>query len=223
MTISRFLNPRNDLAFKRIFSTERNKDLLIHFLNDVLGPTRGKAVKDVSLIPNDQTPEIDALRESAVDVMCTDQDGSRFIVEMQVEREKGFEKRVQYYAAKAYIDQRGEKMAYKDLKEVIFIAILDHVLFPKKEDYSSQHIMLDAKTHEHDLKDFSFFFIELDKFHKKPKELSSMMERWTYFLLVFGWLKTSREKETYRSMRLIFITSSSDKPVVCEMMCESIP
>ena len=35
MSIGKFLDPKNDLAFKRIFDTEKNKDILIHFLNDI--------------------------------------------------------------------------------------------------------------------------------------------------------------------------------------------
>ena len=31
----KFLDPKNDLAFKRIFGTKRNRDILIHFVNDI--------------------------------------------------------------------------------------------------------------------------------------------------------------------------------------------
>lgn len=31
-----FLDPKNDAAFKKIFGTKKNKDILIHFLNDVI-------------------------------------------------------------------------------------------------------------------------------------------------------------------------------------------
>ena len=33
MTIVKYLNPRNDIAFKKIFGTEKNKDILKYFLN----------------------------------------------------------------------------------------------------------------------------------------------------------------------------------------------
>ena len=33
--MTKFLDPKNDLVFKRIFGTEKNKDILIHFLNDI--------------------------------------------------------------------------------------------------------------------------------------------------------------------------------------------
>ena len=32
----KFLDPKNDIAFKKIFGTEKNKDILIHFLNDMI-------------------------------------------------------------------------------------------------------------------------------------------------------------------------------------------
>ncbi|GFT70881.1 hypothetical protein TNCV_4163631 [Trichonephila clavipes] len=44
---------------------------------------------------------------------------------MQVAKTKGFEKHVQYYAAKAYSRQADKGVQYHDLKEIIFIAIAD--------------------------------------------------------------------------------------------------
>ncbi len=39
MVLSKFLDPKNNYAFKRIFGTEKNKDILVHLLNDILGLT----------------------------------------------------------------------------------------------------------------------------------------------------------------------------------------
>jgi predicted transposase/invertase (TIGR01784 family) len=41
--------------------------------------------------------------------------------------------------------------------------------------------MLDRETREHDLKDFSFSFLELPKFKKKKGELKTPTEKWAYF------------------------------------------
>ncbi|MGL5626885.1 MAG: Rpn family recombination-promoting nuclease/putative transposase, partial [Candidatus Rhabdochlamydia sp.] len=68
-----------------------------------------------------------------------------------------------------------------DLKEIIFLAIADYVIFPNKPHYKSDHIILDKITYEHDLKDFFFTFIELPKFNKNKEELSSIEEKWCYF------------------------------------------
>ncbi|MFP3031082.1 MAG: PD-(D/E)XK nuclease family transposase, partial [Wolbachia sp.] len=74
---------------------------------------------------------------------------------------QGFEKRAQYYAAKAYSRQADKGDQYHNLKEIIFIAIADCILFPNKSEYKSDHVMLDKDSYEHDLKDFYFTFIEL--------------------------------------------------------------
>ncbi|MEI6790848.1 MAG: Rpn family recombination-promoting nuclease/putative transposase, partial [Myxococcaceae bacterium] len=181
MALERFLNPKNDLAFKRIFGTEKNQDILIHFLNDILKLSKSP-IQEIQFLPTVQIPEVAAQRMSAIDVLCQDQSGKRFIVEMQVESEPGFEKRAQYYAAKAYVEQRGKEEVYADLKSITFLAITSHTLFPNKNAYLSQHRMLDIETHEHDLVEFNFAFLELTKFKKKKNELGNLIDKWAYFL-----------------------------------------
>jgi predicted transposase/invertase (TIGR01784 family) len=178
--LTKFLDPKNDLAFKRIFGTVKNKDILIHFLNDIFARTTNP-IEDVTFLKTDQNPEIAALRVSSVDILCQDLEGNKFIVEMQVAHEPGFAKRAQYYAAKTYIQQREKGTDYQDLKEVTFLAILDYALFPSKEDYLSHHHMLDTQTYERTLKDFSFSFLELSKFNKTKEHLVTMTEKWAYF------------------------------------------
>jgi predicted transposase/invertase (TIGR01784 family) len=180
MSLKKFLSPRNDLAFKRIFGSEKNQDILIHFLNDIFeGHT--SPVEKVTFLRSVQEPEVAAQRISIVDIMCEAVNGDRFIVEMQVLHEPGFEKRAQFYAARAYIDQRKTDKQYKDLKQVIFLAITDFTLFPNKPGYLSHHQILDIHTYERDLKDFSFSFLELPKFRKPYNALTTMIEKWAYF------------------------------------------
>ncbi|CAO5674754.1 MAG: hypothetical protein NEHIOOID_01380 [Holosporales bacterium] len=68
-----------------------------------------------------------------------------------------------------------------NLKEVIFLAITKFEMFPDKEDFKSDHIILDRKTYEHDLKDFSFTFLELPKFNKTQETLETVSDKWMYF------------------------------------------
>lgn len=181
MSISKFLDPKNDFAFKRIFGTEKNQDILIHFLNDMLGFRGKEKIKTVSFLKTAQDPDLAAKKQSLVDVLCSDEAGRQYIVEMQVVRTAGFEKRAQYYAAKAYSRQLNQGEKYTKLKEIIFLAITDFVMFPDKIAYKSDHVILDKETYSHDLKDFSFSFLELPKFTKTLDELDSVVEKWTYF------------------------------------------
>ena len=181
MAFSRFLDPKNDYLFKRLFGSEKNKDILIYFINSILNRTGSELVADVTYLKSDQNPEYAYKKQSVVDVLCRDQAGTQFIIEMQVAKTPGFEERAQFYAAKAYINQMNAGGKYPDLKEVIFIAITDYVMFPDKPTWKSDHVTLDKKTFEHDLKAFSFTFIELPKFKKSIEELNSIEEKWAYF------------------------------------------
>jgi predicted transposase/invertase (TIGR01784 family) len=181
MTFSRFLDPKNDYLFKRLFGTEKNKDILIYFINSVLSRVGSEVVADVMYLKSDQNPEYAYKKQSVVDVLCRDQTGTQFIIEMQVAKTPGFEERAQFYAAKAYINQMNVGEKYQDLKEVIFIAITDYVMFPDKLAWKSDHVTLDKKTFEQDLKAFSFMFIELPKFKRTIDELTTIEEKWAYF------------------------------------------
>src|SRR3989338_6166763 len=179
--LTKFLDPKNDFAFKRIFGTEKNKDILIHFLNDILTFKDRALIQDVTFLKTIQDPETASKKTSIVDILCKDENDNRYIVEMQVAKEKGFEKRAQYYASKAYISQANAGGEYHNLREVIFLAIAEFVMFPKKKQWKSEHVILDRNSYEHDLKDFSFTFLELPKFQKSIAELSTISDKWMYF------------------------------------------
>jgi len=179
MALSKFLDPKYDLPFKRVFGTEKNKNILIHFLNDILGFTGVNTIQEVKFLSTIMDPEIASDKQSIVDVLCKDSHGNRYIAEMQLARDKGFEKRAQLYAAKAYSRQSGN---YIDFKKVFFIAISNSILFPTEVEYISTHNIRDIKTNGHYLKDFQFVFIELPKFTKnRVEQLESTVERWCFF------------------------------------------
>ena len=70
MAITKFLDPKNDVAFHRIFGSEKNKDILIHFINDVLELRDANKIKEVTFLSTIQIPEIAAKKQSIVDVLC---------------------------------------------------------------------------------------------------------------------------------------------------------
>ncbi len=147
-----------------------------------MGFTGKDEIKEIEFLSTIQDAEIASKKQSIVDVLCRDENGVQVIVEMQVAKTKGFEKRAQYYAAKAYSRQADKGDQYHNLKEIIFIAIADCILFPNKSEYKSDHVMLDKDSYEHDLKDFYFTFIELPKFPKtKEDQLESIVEKWIYY------------------------------------------
>ena len=90
-----FADPKTDFVFKRIFGSEGRKPLLIALLNHMLELEGDRCILDVQHLSSDQHVDIPELKLSVVDVKCTDAGGRRFVVEMQVLKVEGFEKRVE--------------------------------------------------------------------------------------------------------------------------------
>jgi len=184
----KFVNPKNDVAFKKIFGNEKKKEILISFLNAVLDLRGNKEIKDIDILNPWQAPKIEGLKYTLLDVRAKDKRGVTFIVEMQVERAAGLRKRFAYYVAKAYSSQirRGEE--YPKLNQVIFIGILDFEEF-ENEHWLNRHILVNTETCTQDIKDLEFNFIELPKFHRKENELRTVLEKWVYFIKNAGELE----------------------------------
>jgi len=176
-----FLDPKSDIAFKKLFSSSEHKNVLISFLNSILAREEGEKIVDVVINDPNNLPETPDSKASAVDVYCTDQQGANYIVEMQVLKQQDYAVRCQYYSAVALGRQlmQGEKFEF--LKPVIFVGILDFDLL-RAPNFLSHHFILNVETREHSLKHFEFHFVELNKLNKTVDELSSDLEKWTYFL-----------------------------------------
>ena len=182
-----FLDPRNDVAFKKVFGSEEHKGVTISFLNSILGYSGDHTIVDVQFLNTEQNPIIlKEKKENILDILCTDQLRNQYIVEMQVARIDEFGKRMVYYGAKAYAMQLGKSRPYNELAPVIVIAIIDFVMFPQKTHYKSIHRILDVKTQECDLPELSFVFVELKKFKKQENELISPEDKWFYFIKEIG-------------------------------------
>jgi hypothetical protein len=78
MAPSKFLDPKNNFAFLQIFGIEKNKDILLHFLNDVLKYKEAQEITEESFLKITQDPEIAAYRQIIVDVLCQNKNGGLF-------------------------------------------------------------------------------------------------------------------------------------------------
>ena len=177
----KFADPKNDLAFKKIFGSSQHKNILISFLNSVLDFKEEKTIVDVELVNPYQVPKIPELKETILDIHATNQNGEKFIVEMQRKDLGNFTKRSLYYTSKAYVEQLPKGNDYTSLKKVYFIGIVNFEIF-SSSDYISRHLIINQETNHQDLDDFEFTFIELPKFSKNLQELESILDKWIYFI-----------------------------------------
>ena len=97
------ISPRVDIAFKKIFGVEENKDLLISLINSIV--SEADQVADVTLLNpyNPQSFKTDKL--SILDIKARGIDGKRFNIEIQITDAADYDKRALYYWSKLYIEQ----------------------------------------------------------------------------------------------------------------------
>jgi len=177
----KFADPKNDIAFKKIFGDENHKEVLISFLNAVLDFQGEQTIVDVELANPYQVPKIEALKETILDIKATNQKQEHFIVEMQKKDLGDFTKRSLYYTAKAYVNQLDAGKNYHKLKKVYFIGLLNFTMF-EGGSCISRHLILNQETNTQDLDDFEFCFIELPKFNTPLVELNTLLDKWLYFI-----------------------------------------
>lgn len=176
-----YLDPKIDIAFKKLFGNIVHKEVLISFLNSVLERVEGTKIIDVIINDPANLPEIRDLKSSIVDVRCTDQSGHQYIVEMQVVPQDYYPARAQYYSALALSRQLARRGDYRNLVPVIFVGILNFSLF-SNPSYLTHHFILDSVTHERALKHLEFHFVELSKFNLQEEQLNTILEKWIYLL-----------------------------------------
>ncbi|MEO5367485.1 MAG: Rpn family recombination-promoting nuclease/putative transposase, partial [Magnetococcus sp. WYHC-3] len=178
----KFIDPRIDFAFKKIFGSEDAKDCLISFLESLLGLEGEHRLEEVALMDPFLAPRLQELKYSILDVRCRDRRGVTFIVEMQVQKAAAFLKRIQYNAAKAYVQQISSGEDYPKLNQVVAITIVDFVLFPGFAHCVSCHETSEVITGTTQLHEIVYYFIELPKFTKSLEEVETTLEQWIHFL-----------------------------------------
>ena len=177
----KFVDIKNDIAFRKIFGNDKKKEILMSFLNAVLHLDGDKRIQTITIANPFQMPILANMKTSIIDVKATDFRGNTFIIEMQVADIIGMDKRLLYYTSKEYSQQivSGEK--YTELNPVIFIGIFDFP-FTEGEAYFSHHAICNVETKERVIKDMDFYFIELPKFKKLAKDLNNITDKWIYFI-----------------------------------------
>lgn len=156
----KFVDVKNDIAFRKIFGNENKKIILLSFLNAVMKLEGSSRIADVEIVNPYQLPIIKNLKASIIDVKARDERGNTYIVEMQVAEPDGLDKRLLYYASKDYARQIEKGEDYTELKPVIFIGIFDFK-FTTGNKYFSHHAVCDVENGERVINDMDFYFIEL--------------------------------------------------------------
>lgn len=178
--MGRYIDPRTDFGFKRLFGQEDSKDILRQFLFDILALPH--PIAELSYIPVEQLPATANERRGVYDVYCVDTMGRRFIVEMQQVHQSNIKERALYYStfAISYQAQRGADWQF-NLLPVYCIAILDFALVDEEKEYLRRIQLMDIKAKTIFYEKLTFVFIELAKFDRSLADLSQA-DKWVYLL-----------------------------------------
>jgi predicted transposase/invertase (TIGR01784 family) len=176
------INPRVDFAFKKLFGSEENKDLLISLINAIV--SEQEQVVEVELKNPYNLADYRAGKISILDIKARSENGRWFNVEMQISEDYNFDKRAIYYWAKLVTEQLSEGMMFKELKKTISINIMDFNFIPVTEDVHNCYKIINIATGKddrlHDI--FELHYIELKKFKKSYHQINSALDRWSTFL-----------------------------------------
>lgn len=189
----RFIDPKIDFAFKKIFGSSDSKDILINFLNAILYEAQ-PLIEDLEII--DSQPENPTLgaQETRLDVKATINGDRIALVEIQLINVPSFGNRVLYNAAKSYSQQLTGKDRYERLKTVISLKIADFEMFENQPEFISRFVFQE-KEQQFECPDtaIELVFLELPKFTKELAALETTADQWIYFIKNTSTLETVPE------------------------------
>lgn len=180
----RYLDPKADLTFKRVFG--EHQDLVISFLNALLPfGNADEEIKSVEYLNPELVPVNPLRKDSVVDVRCRDVLGRQFLVEMQMMWTSEYKKRVLFNASKAYISQLGRSEKFELLQPVYSLNLVNDTFSSSKGYYHDYRIVEVAETKEV-IDGLRLVFIELPKFTPGSYSDKKMQVLWLRYLTEIG-------------------------------------
>lgn len=189
MFTGKYIDPLVDFAFKKIFGSEPNKDLLIAFLNEVF---RGrKHITDLVYNKNEHQGDLRDEGGAIFDLLCTGDHDDQFIIEVQRGRQSNFKERALFYTSRLISGQapKGKRTDWQyNLTEVYLVALLEDMTL---EDSPPQHYLYDICLCNRDTGQIfydklGFTYIELANFVKRETELETGLDKWLFVLKNMG-------------------------------------
>ena len=168
---------RNDYAFKKLFGTEENKDIMIEFISLVTSLGTDD-FEDVRIENTEQLPRFYKEKTGRLDIKIRLKDGRKIDVEMQNTYFDYYPKRSIFYCSKLIHEHFSSGLQYANLKKCIAINVLNSPFKLTRKVHSIYQI---RETEEQTLLDelLEIHFLDLTKLQKD--NLTSL-EKWLMFI-----------------------------------------
>ena len=180
----RYIDPFTDFGFKKLFGEEPNKDLLIDFLNELLKQQGDKQIKELTYVNSERLGNTSQDRKAVFDLYCENENGEKFIIELQKVRQQFFKARSLFYATFAIQEQaiKGQDWDFH-LKDIYTIGIMDFSFNDTRpEQFQHTVKLVELTTQEIFYDKLTFIYLEIAKFDKTENELVTHFDKWLYLL-----------------------------------------
>ena len=168
---------RNDYAFKKLFGTDENKDIMIEFVSLVTGLSNTD-FGDVRIENTEQIPHFYKDKTGRLDIKIRLKDGRKIDVEMQNSYFDYYPKRSIFYCSKLIHEHFVSGLQYTKLKKCIAINVLNSPFKLSRKVHSVYQI---REQEEQTLLDelLEIHFLDLTKL---KKENLTSLEKWLMFI-----------------------------------------
>ena len=194
---SRFADPTVDFAFKRVFGTEKYKAATIGLLNSII---KGRHIVDVSFLNSELIGDTGDSRKAYIDVLCEDESGAQFVVEMQKARQEHFRERTVFYASKliSMMSPQGKSWNYS-LAPTYVVAFLNFEMKgmvggegeagSDDDRYLLHYVTRDEQSQTKLPGSTEYYFLGIRDFNKKDRSYADSPEKWLSLLGKTGLLE----------------------------------
>ena len=178
--IGRYARIIMDDWFKRTFGTEPNKGLLIMLLKELI-PEHD--IKDLTYVQQEHINPFPGKKDALIDVECVDTDGTRFIVEMQVARQRFFYERSLFYSTfgRRETVEKSSSMDY-GFPPVYFVGFMDFSLHEGSDRVLYRYSLREKETGEEMTGSLQFVFLELTNCRKALTPEATLLDNFCYAL-----------------------------------------
>ncbi|WP_028527220.1 Rpn family recombination-promoting nuclease/putative transposase [Runella limosa] len=181
---AKYINPFTDFGFKKIFGEEASKPLLIDFLNALL-PQTNKIV-DLNFKNTEQLGQTDSDRKAIYDIYCENENGEKFIVELQKAKQNYFKERTIYYSTFPIREQAEKGEWNYNLKAVYCVGILDFRFGDYESESEKSEFVHSIKLKNQNGKVFyeklTYIYLEMPNFNLNESDLATRLDKWLYFI-----------------------------------------
>jgi predicted transposase/invertase (TIGR01784 family) len=166
----------SDWAFKKVFGNKGGEPLLMALLNDFLARVLPYEITSIKYLPTEVLGATFGSKKVIFDILCEDENGNAYLVEMQNAKLKNAGDRLRLYIARIQSEslESGDK-SYK-LPSAFFIGFLNYNR-NKSEFYFTEECWFNLQTKEIVSKKDFRVFVELPKFDKLPCECESFRDK----------------------------------------------